>query len=73
MDKFQVYINYDPVLHAPVEKGTSIGTITLELDGNIVYSGNIFVNNKIEQKNILDYLTYFYKNFSEIFNTILQS
>lgn len=71
--KFQVYINYDPVLHAPVEKGTSIGTITLELDGNIVYSGNIFVNNKIEQKNILDYLTYFYKNFSEILNTILQS
>ena len=73
VDKFQVYINYDPVLHAPVEKGTSIGTITLELDGNIVYSGNIFVNHKIEQKNILDYLTYFYKNFSEIFNTILQS
>ena len=73
IDSFQVYINCESVLNAPVEKGTSIGTITLELDGNIVYSGDIFVNNTVEQKNIFDYLSYFCKNFSEIFNTILQT
>lgn len=73
IDSFQVYINCESVLNAPVEKGTSIGTITLELDGNIVYSGDIFVNNTVEQKNIFDYLSYFCENFSEIFNTILQT
>ena len=73
VNSFQVYINCESVLNAPVEKGTSIGTITLELDGNIVYSGDIFVNNAIEHKNILDYLLYFYQNFSEILNTVLQT
>ena len=73
VNSFQVYINCESVLNAPVEKGTSIGTITLELDGNIVYSGDIFVNNTIEHKNILDYLLYFYQNFSEILNTVLQT
>ena len=73
VNSFQVYINCESVLNAPVEKGTSIGTITLELDGNILYSGDIFVNNTIEHKNILDYLLYFYQNFSEILNTVLQT
>ena len=73
VNSFQVYINCESVLNAPVKKGTSIGTITLELDGNIVYSGDIFVNNAIEHKNILDYLLYFYQNFSEILNTVLQT
>ena len=73
VNSFQVYINCESVLNAPVKKGTSIGTITLELDGNIVYSGDIFVNNTIEHKNILDYLLYFYQNFSEILNTVLQT
>ena len=73
VNSFQVYINCESVLNAPVEKGTSIGTITLELDGNIVYSGDIFVNTTIEHKTMLDYLLYFYQNLSEILNTVLQT
>lgn len=73
VNSFQVYINCESVLNAPVEKGTSIGTITLELDGNIVYSGDIFVNTTIEHKTMLDYLLYFYQNLSKILNTVLQT
>ena len=68
---FNVYINYENVLDAPIAKNTSIGSITLELDGKTIYSGNIFINNDIQKKNILDYMFYFYKNFSNIFEYII--
>ncbi len=70
---FQVYINYESNLNAPITKGTSIGKITLELEGKTMYSGNIFVNTDIEHKNIFDYLYDFCKNFPDIFNSILQT
>ena len=70
IDSFHTYIHYESTLNAPITKGTPIGTITLELDGKTVYSGNIFIDTDIERKNILDYLYYFYQSFPEIFNTI---
>ena len=72
IDKLHVYINYESILNTPINKGTPIGNITLKLEEKTIYSGNIFVNTDIKQKNILDYLCYFYQNFSNIFNTILQ-
>ena len=72
IDELHVYINCESTLNAPISKGTPIGTITLELEGKTIYSSNIFINTDIEQKNIFDYLCYFYQNFSNIFNTILQ-
>ena len=72
VNNFQVYINYESNLNAPISKGTSIGTITLELEEQTIYSGNILVNTDIEHKNILDYLYDFCQNFSNIFNSILE-
>lgn len=71
VDCFNVYISYENVLNAPISKNTSIGSITLELDGKTIYSGNIFMNNDIQKKNILDYMFYFCKNFSNIFEYII--
>ena len=68
--KLKVSIQYTSILNSPIYKGTSIGTLTLELENTTIYSGNIYVTSDIEKKNILDYLQYFYINFSEIFNTI---
>ena len=72
VNNFQVYINYESNLIAPISKGTSIGTITLELEEQPIYSGDILVNTNIEHKNILDYLYDFCQNFSNIFNSILE-
>ena len=66
VDSFHTYIHYEPILNAPLMKGSAIGTITLELDGKTIYSGNILVNTDIEHKNILDYLYSFCQNFSNI-------
>ena len=71
IDQFNIYINFNSVLNSPIDKGTVIGTITLELDGKFIYTGNIMVNNDIKKKSVLDYLTYFYQNFSMIFNRVL--
>ena len=72
VDKLHVYINYESVLKAPITKGTSIGNMTLELEGKIIHSSNLFINTEIAHKNTFDYLYYFYQNLSTIFNTILQ-
>ena len=72
IDKLHVYINYESVLKAPITKGTSIGNMTLELEGKIIHSSNLFINTEIAHKNTFDYLYYFYQNLSTIFNTILQ-
>ena len=72
IDKLHVYINYESNLNAPIIKGTSIGTMTLELEGTTIYYSNIFINTNIERKNVFDYLYYFYQNFSNIFNSILE-
>lgn len=72
-NSFQVYINYESILNSPIAKGTPIGMITLELDGRLVYSGNILVNNTVEKKNVFDYLFYFYQNFSDISNSLFQT
>ena len=68
--KLKVSIQYTSILNSPIYKGTSIGTLTLELENTTIYSGNIYVTSDIEKKNIIDYLQYFYTNFSKIFNTI---
>ena len=46
--------------------------MTLELEGTTIYYSNIFINTDIERKNVFDYLYYFYQNFSNIFNSILE-
>ena len=72
INNFHVYISYESKLSAPITKGTSIGTITLELDEKTIYSSDILINTDIEHKNIFDYLYSFCQNFSHIFNSILE-
>ena len=72
IDQLHVYINSESNLIAPIEKGTFIGTITLELEGKIICCSNICIHTDIARKNVFDYLYYFYQNFSNIFNTILE-
>ena len=72
IDQLHVYINSESNLIAPIEKGTFIGTITLELEGKIICCSNICIHTDISRKNVFDYLYYFYQNFSNIFNTIIE-
>ena len=72
INNFHVYISYESKLSAPITKGTSIGTITLELDEKTIYSSDILINTDIEHKNIFDYLYSLCQNFSHIFNSILE-
>ena len=71
VDKLSVHINCETNLAAPIEKGSTIGTITLTLEEKNIYSGNVLANMDVAHKNILNYLCYFYQNFSHSFNTIL--
>ncbi len=68
VNKFNIFITHTRDLDAPIYKNTSIGKITLELEDKIIYSGNIIIYNEIQKKTILDYLSYFVKNFANIFN-----
>ena len=72
IDQLHVYINSESNLIAPIDKGTFIGTITLELEGKIICCSNICIHTDIARKNVFDYLYYFYQNFSNIFNTIIE-
>ncbi len=71
VDKLSVHINCETNLAAPIEKGSTIGTITLTLEEKNIYSGNVLANMDVAHKNILHYLCYFYQNFSHSFNAIL--
>ena len=71
INNLDILINCNFILDAPVTSRTSIGTITLTLENQTIYSGNIVTNYDIQKKNILDYLFYFYKNSYNIFNQVL--
>ena len=71
INNLDILINCNFILDAPVTSKTSIGTITLTLENQTIYSGNIVTNCDIQKKNILDYLFYFYKNSYNIFNQVL--
>ena len=73
VEKFNISIHSNSVLEAPVYVGMPIGTILLNLEDQIIYSGNIISNSNIAKKNSLDYLFYFYRHISNAFNMILST
>ena len=73
VEHFNVIINCTLALYAPIAEDTSIGSITLKLEDQTIYSGNIFICNHIERKNVFDYICYFYKSFANILNTIIST
>lgn len=70
IDKFNIFINCNTNLESPVIEGSPIGNITLELENQTIYYGNINIKSSIERKNILDYLYYFYKYYSDILTNL---
>lgn len=65
-NNFNVFIDCNFNLSAPIHKDTVIGNITLELQNNIIYTGNLVVNSEIKKKEISDYFIYFLKNIYSI-------
>ena len=70
IDKINISIDYNSTLEAPIEKGFSIGNIVLDVDGKIIYSGNIVFDNAVYKKNVLDYLFEFYSTFPNILSNL---
>lgn len=70
IDKFNIFINCNTNLESPVIEGSPIGNITLELENQTIYYGNINIKSSIARKNILDYLYYFYKYYSDILTNL---
>lgn len=66
LDKFNIIINCNTNLNAPISKGTIIGNITLLSGETTIYSFNISVDCDIKKKNINDYLVLFYSNFRNL-------
>lgn len=66
LDKFNIIINCNTNLNAPISKGTIIGNITLLSGETTIYSSNISVDCDIKKKNINDYLVLFYSNFRNL-------
>ena len=66
LDKFNIIINCNTNLNAPISKGTIIGNITLLSGKTTIYSFNISVDCDIKKKNINDYLVLFYSNFRNL-------
>ena len=66
LDKFNIIINCNTNLNAPISKGTIIGNITLLSGETTIYSSNISVDCDIKKKNITDYLILFYSNFRNL-------
>lgn len=66
LDKFNIIINCNTNLNAPISKGTIIGNITLLSGETTIYSSNISVDCDIKKKNITDYLILFYNNFRNL-------
>lgn len=66
LDKFNIIVNCNTNLNAPISKGTIIGNITLLSGETTIYSSNISVDCDIKKKNITDYLILFYSNFRNL-------
>lgn len=70
VDNLTLSVNYASSLEAPVEKDYIIGSITANIEDNILISRNILTSHYIARKNILDYLSYFLKNYIQYSNRL---
>ena len=58
-------------LIAPIKKDDIIGKISVKIDDTIIYDFNIYANNSIRKKGVLDYYIDFLKNASNWWNVTL--
>lgn len=67
INNISVQINCEKSLDSPIFKNTVIGNITIKSDNTILDNCNIYSENDIDKKNLLDYFYYLY---SELGNTL---
>ena len=63
----EIYISQSlvPILYAPVNRGTFLGTISLHIANEEIYNRNIYLDEMIKKNTILDYML---KGFKSIFS-----
>lgn len=66
INSFNVFIDCNFNLSAPIYKDMVVGNITLELQNDIIYTSNLVITSEIKKKEILDYFIYFLKNIYSI-------
>ena len=70
-DKIYVIQNVEENLYAPLIIGTKIGNIKVILDDEILYEKNIYLDQNIYKKGIIDYFNESFKNiFAPVYNVI---
>ena len=64
----QIYISQSivPSLYAPVERGSYLGKIELYIGEQVLYTGDIFLDQNIRKNNVLDYMLKGLKGIFEI-------
>ena len=71
VDNIKTSISINTNLEAPISSNTVIGTLTLSLDDKILLTLDIINSDNINRKNIPYYLKYFFSNYSNILEQIL--
>ena len=71
IDNIETSISINTNLEAPISSNTVIGNLTLSLNNQALITLNIINTNDINRKNISYYLNYFFSNYSNILEQVL--
>lgn len=71
IDNIKTSISINTNLEAPISSNTVIGNLTLNIDDSNLITLDIINTNDIKRKNIPYYLNYFFSNYSNILEQIL--
>ena len=66
-DKLNIEISFNCYFDAPLTKNTKIGTLIFSINNMEYYKIDILNHNKIIKKNILDYMSFIFKNLVILF------
>lgn len=69
----EVEIEYENILQAPIEQDKKIGTVKVKLKHEIICSTDIVIQEKIDKKNIVDYMKQFLSKYNSYLNQALQN
>ena len=72
IDNIETFISINSDLEAPILSNTVIGSLTLSLDDKTLISLNIINSKDINRKDITYYLNYFFTNYFNILEQVLE-
>lgn len=67
-----IKIDFNPFLDAPLMKDSEIGNLELNIENSQYFSINIFNITEIRKKNIFEYISYIFKNYTLFFYNTLK-